>query len=46
LDPWWLRAEAIVRAQTPQQSAPKQAEKQIQEELNRLVSTELMQNIF
>ena len=47
MTPWRLRAEAIVRAQAarqtdlPQQADPKQTEKQIQEEFNRLVSTDL-----
>ena len=48
MTPWRLRAEAIVRAQAaqqaytpPQQTDPKQTEKQIQEEFNRLVSTDL-----
>jgi hypothetical protein len=38
---WWLRAEEIVRAQAAQQTDLKQTEKQIQEEFNRLVSTDL-----
>ena len=41
MTPWWLRAEAIVRAQAIEQTDPKQTKKRIQEEFNRLVSTDL-----